>query len=124
MLCDDKSALSEKLINSKIECVPHYFLMLPTDVIHLSSNDKNLMKITKMLKKQRVIVIKPNNGTGGEHVYKISNNDELITRAKIIFTHYSSLAYSPYYSISHEYRVVIINQKSVLVYEKIRATSE
>jgi glutathione synthase/RimK-type ligase-like ATP-grasp enzyme len=63
-------------------------------------------------------VVKPNEGTGGVDVFRVSTNAELEAAVTAVFSHHSALAISPYYEIEKEYRVILLNGTALLVYSK------
>ena len=72
------------------------------------------------LNKYGKLVCKPNNGTGGDEVYLVTNQAELENATNIIFTDSDAMAISPYVEIIDEYRCVVLDGKIKLVYKKKR----
>jgi glutathione synthase/RimK-type ligase-like ATP-grasp enzyme len=123
MLCDDKAGLSETLITNHIPCVDHQYVMSPMNWHNKTQISQPLSRAKKLLEIHKSIVIKPDKGTGGENVYKVNNLIELYAKSAIIFARYPALVFAPYYDIQHEYRIVLINQKVTLIYEKVKGKS-
>jgi len=66
------------------------------------------------------IVCKPNRGTGGNDIYKITNQWELEYAVQRMFSKYRDLCLCPYYEIENEYRAVFLNGEILLLYSKER----
>jgi glutathione synthase/RimK-type ligase-like ATP-grasp enzyme len=66
------------------------------------------------------IVVKPNEGTSGDSVFRVSTQPELELAAHRIFSSSLSLAISPYVDIEEEVRVVLLDQDPLVVYRKSR----
>jgi glutathione synthase/RimK-type ligase-like ATP-grasp enzyme len=69
-------------------------------------------------------VVKPNNGTGGDLVFKVSTINELNKAINLIFSRFDALAISPYYKIVQEYRLIVLNNEVQLLYLKQRKHNE
>lgn len=111
----DKSALSELLLNQNIPCAKHYYFSTLD-----SSNDNIIKSLLKLLKKYKRLVIKPNEGTSGNDVFLVDNEQDLIKLSSRIFEQSNTLTASPFLEIKHEYRVVMLNGKIKLIFDKIR----
>jgi glutathione synthase/RimK-type ligase-like ATP-grasp enzyme len=66
------------------------------------------------------IVVKPNEGTSGNSVFKVSSEPELELAVHRIFSSCLSLAISPRLDIENEVRVVLMDQHPLVVYSKTR----
>ena len=105
----DKSAFYDILIN----------LNIPTCIHNIIYNDLDKQKlITYFEKNNKIIVIKPNTGASGTDVYKITDKEELLIKAKKLLKKYQSISICPYYNIKYEYRVVVLDNKIKLIYRK------
>lgn len=109
----DKSALAEILLKKNIPTVEHFYFCK-------NLNTDNLKQMQKLLKKYKNLVLKYNEGMSGIDVYKINNSYELETVSEKILSKYNSLTISPFYEIEHEYRVVMFNGETKLIFDKIR----
>ncbi|MDR0985361.1 MAG: ATP-grasp domain-containing protein [Mycoplasmataceae bacterium] len=121
-LCDDKSALFELLNKNHISSVPHFYFMNPNSPWFIKSNWQ--LKIKQLFSKYKKIVIKPNNGTGGNDVYLTTSESQLHKYVSNIFSKHDSLAVSPYLEIKNEYRLIVLNNKVLLTYKKDRQHNE
>ena len=107
-ICNDKAALAGILSTYSIPHVPHIYFDSPLQADYCSSEGtwKNLQLL---LKKYGKLVCKVNKGTGGNNVYRVTNQRELEVATLEIFRISRSMAVSPYFDIKNEYRVVIAN---------------
>lgn len=118
-ICCDKSAASEIMTSFGIPNIEHCFFMSPTNQKYVSKHG-NWEKMMEMLKKYEKLVCKANEGTGGNQVFRVSNQYELENAVFSIFRKSRSMAISPYYDIENEYRVIVLNGEIKLVYTKRR----
>lgn len=119
-ICNDKSALSCVLDYFEIPHVAHFYFDSPVFFDNCSHNG-NWNKIQTLLKKYGTIVCKNNRGTGGNNVYKVTNQKELEVATLKIFKVSNSMCVSPYYDIESEYRVVIVGNEFQYAFKKIRS---
>ena len=106
-ICNDKAALSSILDFYGIPHVPHFYFSSPTATYNISSNG-NWGRMKSLLKKYGVLVCKPNKGTGGNSIYKITKQRDLESAVQKIFSISNSICISPYYDIKKEYRIVAV----------------
>jgi len=118
-ICNDKSALSDILSAHGIPHIPHFYFMSPADK-HYTPSQGNRDRMQSLLRQYGKVVCKPNTGTGGFDVWKVSSQRELEFAANEIFSHSSALAISPYREIQTEYRIIIENSTVGVIYEKKR----
>lgn len=116
-ICNDKSALSCVLDYFEIPHVAHFYFDSPVFFDNCSHNG-NWNKIQTLLKKYGTIVCKNNRGTGGNNVYKVTNQKELEVATLKIFKVSNSMCVSPYYDIESEYRVVIVGNEFQYAFKK------
>lgn len=118
-ICCDKSAASEIMSSLKIPNVEHYFFMSPVNQKYISEVG-NWDVLMKKLKEYGQLVCKSNEGSGGNLVFRVSNQYELENAVYKIFQKSRSMAVSPYYDISNEYRAIVLDGKIKLIYFKKR----
>lgn len=109
----DKSAVFEILSKYNIDCVEHFYF-------HENEREKFNKTAGNLLKIHKKIVLKQNDGMSGNFVYLIENSTDLTNKSNEIFEKFQSISVSPFYEIKHEYRVVILNNKVELIFDKIR----
>ena len=117
LICDDKSALSDILIENGINAVKHHFFMSPTNMAYVGAAG-NWEKMIKLLNAYGTIVCKDNMGTSGNGVYMAANQYELENAVFTIFRTSRALSVCKYYEIENEYRVIVLNGKAELIYSK------
>ncbi len=119
-LCNDKSGLSEFLESNNVPCIPHTFFFL-SGGNEFSKESKELCKIlTKHIEEYKGVVVKPNNGTGGNEVYRINDISFIPDFVKRYADKSGMIAISPYVEIEAEYRTVICGDQAMFTFEKIR----
>jgi glutathione synthase/RimK-type ligase-like ATP-grasp enzyme len=69
------------------------------------------------------IVVKPNQGTAGNSVYRVSTKPALERAVAGIFSSHLVLAISPYVEIEDEVRVVVLDERPRVVYSKHRISN-
>lgn len=118
LICSDKSSTSDLLSFNQIPVVEHFFFMSSTNIQYVGV-DGNWIKLCNLLSKYGKLVCKSNEGTGGNNVYLVANQFELENAANKIFNDSRAMAVCPFYEIDGEFRVVILDGKVKLVYQKI-----
>ncbi len=118
-ICSDKCAASDIMTHMGIPNVRHYFFNKPTRIEYVGA-DGNYPEMRRMLDLHGRLVLKDNTGTGGNHVYLVTNGFELENAAQVIFHESRSLAVSKYHEIDAEYRVIMLGGEARLVFSKER----
>jgi glutathione synthase/RimK-type ligase-like ATP-grasp enzyme len=119
-IASDKAATSDILAMSGIPHIAHTQFSNPALAEYApASGLQNAMR--EVLRQHpRGVAIKPNEGTSGQLVFKVTNEAELDEAAREIFASHLSLAISPYVDIDEEVRVVLIDETPLVVYAKAR----
>lgn len=119
MLCCDKCAASDLMTEFGIPNIGHVLFASPENqkFIGYPGFWRDLLAL---LDQHGTIVCKPNEGTGGENVFKCSTDCELEAAVHRIFAKSDYLAVSKYYEIEDEYRAVILDGEIRLLYRKRR----
>lgn len=114
-LLRDKSAVAEILSKQNLPVAEHYYFYSnsPSDI-------KIQQKLDLIFEKYKKLVIKHNEGMSGKDVYFIETKEDLKNLSTMIFQKFNALSVSPFYNILHEYRVVYLNGKVKLVFDKVR----
>jgi glutathione synthase/RimK-type ligase-like ATP-grasp enzyme len=68
------------------------------------------------------VVVKPNEGTSGRSVFKVTTEAELDHAAAEVFSMSAGLVISPYVAIENEVRVVLLDEVPLVVYSKQRGS--
>ncbi len=121
-IANDKASTSEILTSNNIPNVEHFYFMSPNDIhyvryLGVEGNWKQMLSLLELYKK---VVVKPNTGTGGVGLRIVENAEELEIAVSDTFSKTSTLCICPYYDITDEYRVIILNGEVKLVFKKTR----
>ena len=118
-ICCDKSAASELMTALGIPNISHILFASPPEQKFVG-NCGFMEELLALLKKHGCLVVKPNDGTGGDRVYKVTTPCGLETAVFEIFQKSAYLAASPFEEIENEYRAVILDGEVRLLYTKKR----
>lgn len=118
---DDKYAMYEILKNKNIPVITHHLMYSATNKEAYAKNYQDLSLAHKYFYKYNSnIVIKSNTGTCGHNVYHVTNNNDIDKTIQEIFKKAHSISICPFYEILDEYRIIILNGKSKIIYKKER----
>ncbi len=118
-ICCDKAAASEIMTAHGIPNIEHRLFASPGEQKFVGKTGC-WAQLIKLLQEKGTLVIKPNDGTGGDRVFKVSNAYELETAVHTVFEKSGYLAASPFYEIENEYRTIMLDGAARLVYVKRR----
>ncbi len=122
MLAKDKSATALLLQFHNIPCVEHHLFLRP-DIEGYAPEQGNWDALKALAETHDYrVVCKPNMGTSGQDVYRVRSPRELEWVVQRLFQEYKAIAVAPYYEIPHEYRVILLDDEVLLMYEKRRPT--
>jgi glutathione synthase/RimK-type ligase-like ATP-grasp enzyme len=119
-IANDKSATFEVLALSGVASIPHTLFVSPKLGRHVDANESRQAMPGLLAKHPDGLVIKPNEGTSGQFVFRANSAAELEHAAKEIFASHLSLAISPYIEIEREVRVILLDDDPLVVYRKER----
>ena len=119
-IANDKSATADVLEVCGIPCVPHTLFLSPklSEYIPPAGSWEAMLQLLD--ENPNGIVVKPNEGTGGNSVFKVLTRSKLELAVSTIFSSNRSLAISPYLVLDEEVRVVVIDYIPFVVYSKSR----
>ena len=123
-IANDKSATADVLESCGIPCVPHTLFLNPKLSKYVPSTGSWHAMLQLLEQNPNGIVVKPNEGTGGNSVFKVLTGPELELAVNDIFSFNSSLAISPCLAIDEEVRVILIDYIPFVVYRKNRRSVE
>jgi glutathione synthase/RimK-type ligase-like ATP-grasp enzyme len=123
-IANDKSATAEVLRISGIACVPHALFLNPEMNQYIRARGSWEAMLGLLNGSLSGIVVKPNEGTSGKSVFRVTSKPALELAVKQIFASHMSLAISPYLDIEDEVRVVLIDEAALVVYSKSRPAAE
>jgi glutathione synthase/RimK-type ligase-like ATP-grasp enzyme len=119
-VANDKAATSEVLEMSGVPCVPHTLFLKPELNAYVPPVGSWEAMLGLLAKHPEGIVVKPNEGTSGQFVFKVTAKPKLELAVHKIFSLNLSVAISPYLDIEDEVRVVLIDDQPIVVYSKRR----
>jgi glutathione synthase/RimK-type ligase-like ATP-grasp enzyme len=120
MMAADKAATADLLSNAKVPNVEHKLFLHPKLATYVSSAGNWDAMQAYAQKKGFPLVIKPNEGTGGEDIYKVDNPLELEQSVLALFESQRAISLSPFINIEQEYRVIVLDMENLLIYAKKR----
>lgn len=119
-ICNDKGAASEVMEAKGIPHVHHQAFMCPP-MQKFVGGDGCFQEILDVFEAQgHNLVVKDNEGTGGNLVFHVTRRKDLELAAFEIFSSCNSIALCPYYDILQEYRVVLLDGEVKVIFSKIR----
>src|SRR5437667_775802 len=122
-IANDKGATAEILGLAGIACVPHTVFLNPKLGEHIAPSGSWVAMLALLEQHPEGIVVKPNEGTSGRFVFRVSTRPGLERAVAEIFSSYLTLAISPYVEIEDEIRVVVLDELPLVVYRKNRRIS-
>ncbi|WP_316355575.1 ATP-grasp domain-containing protein [Candidatus Neptunichlamydia sp. REUL1] len=122
-LCEDKQAMSSLLEREKIPVLKHELFLSPKTNDWCPEEGVFKGMFTLFDEWGKNVVVKPNDGTGGNQVFHVEKARDLEKAALDIFKTKSMLCISPFHKINYEYRVVYLDRnepldKIQLIYKK------
>jgi glutathione synthase/RimK-type ligase-like ATP-grasp enzyme len=121
-LANDKSATAEALSLEGVPCIPHHLFLNPKlggNVVGAAWREAMLVLLHD---NPQGVVVKPNEGTSGRSVFKVTTEAELDHAAAEVFSMSAGLVISPYVAIENEVRVVLLDEVPLVVYSKQRGS--
>lgn len=120
-IAQSKTCTFEVLNYSTVPSIEHILLKNPKNRFSTG----NIVEIAKNYFKSNnnVLVVKPDNGSQGNHVYKVSNENDFFSKLEFLFSLEYDVALSPYLNSTLEYRIVTLNKQPKLFISKERTTS-
>jgi glutathione synthase/RimK-type ligase-like ATP-grasp enzyme len=119
-IANDKAATAEVLELCGVPCVPHTLVLSPKLSSYVPAQGTWETMLALLNAHPGGIVVKPNEGTGGQGVFRVRDRAQLEIAVHEIFLSERSLAISPYLNIDAEVRVVLVEHAPMVVYSKQR----
>jgi glutathione synthase/RimK-type ligase-like ATP-grasp enzyme len=119
-IANDKAATAELLEMNGIACVPHAFFPSPALSEYVPPAGTWQAMLDLLQQNPDGIVVKPNEGTNGRLVFKVLGRPALERAVNEILSLNLNLAISPYLEIKNEVRVILVDDRPVIVYGKSR----
>ncbi|UOE93597.1 ATP-grasp domain-containing protein [Alkalihalobacillus sp. LMS39] len=120
-IAQSKTATYSVLTANEVPAVEHMFLRNARS--RFATNDPFQQGIQWFSQWNKKVVVKPDTGAQGNHVYKVENHDELVKRMNTIFSLEHNIAISPFYEATYEYRIITLFQQPKLFIGKQRTTT-
>ncbi|MBR0962099.1 ATP-grasp domain-containing protein [Bradyrhizobium japonicum] len=121
-LANDKSATAEALALAGVPCVPHRLFLNPRLGQNVVGTAWREAMLVLLHDHPQGVVVKPNEGTSGRSVFKVTTEAELDHAASEVFSMSTGLVISPYVAIEQEVRVVLLDDVPLVVYSKQRGS--
>ena len=119
-LANDKSATSEALALTGVPCIPHQLFLNPKLGEKVVGAGWRSAMLALLGDHPQGVVVKPNEGTSGRSVFKVTTEAELDHAAGEVFSMSPALVISPYVAIEDEVRVVLLDERPFVAYSKQR----
>ena len=119
-IANDKAATAEVLQLCGIPCIPHTLFLSPQMNEYVPPQRSWETMLALLTENPNGLVVKPNEGTSGDSVFKVSTEPDLELAVHRIFSSSLGLAISPYVEIENEVRVVLLDHHPVVAYSKNR----
>ncbi|SFI86361.1 ATP-grasp domain-containing protein [Bradyrhizobium sp. cf659] len=119
-LANDKSATAEALTLEGVPCIPHHLFLNPSMGAQIAGPGWRDAMLALLAQHPQGVVVKPNEGTSGRAVFKVTNAAELDRAVSEVFSSSLGLVIAPYVEIEEEVRVILLDRKPMIVYRKDR----
>ena len=119
LIADDKYALYEVLKSKNLPVIEHNIVYNKTNNLDYAIGCNTYEYVKEYFQQNNNnIVIKPNDGTCGKNVFKVTDVNEIDSILDKIFLKNYSISMCPFYKIKHEYRAIMLDGENVLLYAK------
>ena len=119
-LANDKSATSEALSLEGVPSIPHHLFLNPKLGEKVVGSTWRDAMLALLRAHPQGVVVKPNEGTSGRSVFKVTTEAELDAAVDDVFSMSTGLVISPYVEIEDEVRVILLGDVPLIVYSKQR----
>ncbi|WGR94191.1 RimK-like protein [Bradyrhizobium sp. ISRA443] len=119
-IANDKAACAEVLATAGVAAIPHTLFLGARLSPHIPGSGSMEAMLRLLDAHPRGLVVKPNEGTSGELVFRVTTKAQLEQAVARILAAHPSLAISPYVEIADEVRVVLLDDRALIVYSKMR----
>lgn len=120
LLAGDKAAIADLLADRGVPHVEHRLFLHPQLGGYVSADGNWPAMLAYVERTGFPLVVKPNNGTGGEGVARVDTLAELEKNVVTLFRKYRAVCFSPFLEIEQEYRVLVLDDACELIYSKRR----
>jgi glutathione synthase/RimK-type ligase-like ATP-grasp enzyme len=119
-LANDKSATAEALALDGVNCIPHQLFLNPSMGMQIAGTGWHEAMLALLAHNPQGVVVKPNEGTSGRAVSRVTSRDELDRAVTEVFSSSLGLVIAPYVEIEDEVRVILLDRQPMIVYRKER----
>ncbi|WP_371933002.1 RimK family alpha-L-glutamate ligase [Bradyrhizobium sp. CCGUVB23] len=119
-LANDKSATSEVLALAGVPSIAHHLFLNPKLGEHVAGPRWWEAMLRLSIQNPQGLVVKPNEGTAGRSVVKVTGSAELERAVSEVFAMSLGLVIAPYVDIEDEVRVILLDETPMAVYGKER----
>ncbi|MQC26453.1 MAG: RimK-like protein [Chloroflexi bacterium] len=120
LLAADKAATADLLAHVGVPVVEHRLFLHPRLAGYVSAQGNWDAMQRYAQERGYPLVVKPNEGTGGDDIYKVGSALELEQAVSELFEGHRAITLSPFLEIEQEYRVVGLDGENLLIYGKER----
>ncbi|MBV8924368.1 MAG: RimK-like protein [Bradyrhizobium sp.] len=121
-IANDKSATAEVLANAGVGCIPHTLFLGPKLGKPAPAEYARAAMLDLLRAHPQGLVAKPNEGTSGQFVFKVTSEAEFDHAMREIFASHLALAISPFVEVEDEVRVIELDGDPRVVYSKQRSS--
>ena len=121
-LANDKSATAEALALERVPCIPHHLFLNPKLGKNVVGDAWREAMLVLLHDNPQGVVVKPNEGTSGRSVFRVTTEAELDHAVSEVFSMSTGLVISPYVEIEDEVRVILLDDVPLVVYSKQRGS--
>lgn len=122
---DDKYATYSALECERIPAVEHLIIYPATNCHNYALGRNSVEYVMDYFRRHNGrIVLKPNCGTVGRQVSRVTEEEQIAPTLMNIFCNNETACMSPFYVIKHEYRVILLDGEVELAYMKTLANPE
>lgn len=121
-IANDKSATAEALSLAGVPCILHHLFLNPKLGHNVVGADWRAAMLGLLQDNPQGVVVKPNEGTSGRSVFRVTTEPELDHAVGEIFSMSTGLVISPYVAITDEVRVILLDDVPLIVYSKQRGS--
>jgi glutathione synthase/RimK-type ligase-like ATP-grasp enzyme len=118
----DKAATAELLARVGVPCIAHQLFLHPSMARFVKHEGTWRQMLEAFERWQHDVVVKENAGTGGRDVTRCQSIVELETAIYRLFAQTTAIAVCPYHELTSEKRFVMLRDRCVLAYEKVRTS--
>lgn len=123
LLASDKAGCAEFLQSRGIPLISHE--LVPSPLWEEAEPEEGVLTfLLDRLRREGELVLKDNCGTGGNDVYRVRSERELLQSLTKLFSRKDGLSVSPFVAIREEYRSVLLDGECRVFYRKERARDE